>query len=282
MADLCIVTDSTSDLPVEVRRELGIEVVPLNVHFGDELFKDGVDMDVDGFWQHLTRSPHHPKTSQPSPGDFAAVYKPLVEAGKEIVSIHISADLSGTLASAKIAADMFPDARIHLVDTRSVSMGLGMVVAAAARMARAGASAEEVAAFARTTGPKVRILFGIDTLEFLARNGRIGRASALLGGLLSVKPILTIQDGVVAPADKVRGKAKVLPRALELMAERIPAGSRVYAAALHANVPDEARVWLNAFSEHYKVVGDWIAPIGPVVAVHGGPGTVGIAMYPAE
>lgn len=275
-----VVTDSTADLSPEVRKEHGIEMVPLTVHFGPESFKDVVEMDDEAFWAKLKRSPHHPKTAQPAPGDFLEVYRRLHQQGDEIISIHISGKLSGTLSSAHAAKQLLPDARITLVDTKSVSHGIGLIALEAARMARAGKSAAGVASWAAETVDRTNIFFTLDTLEFLQKNGRIGKAQALLGGLLGVKPILQIdREGLVATADKVRGKSKVLPRALELMQERVPAGRRIRCGIVHAQAPAEAIEWLKAISQVYKVEDHMIASIGPVIATNGGPGTLGAAFY---
>ncbi len=275
-----IVTDSTADLNEALRREHGIEMVPLTVHFGPESFKDGVELDDAGFWAKLESSPHHPSTAQPAPGDFLEVYKRIAEQGDEIISIHLSGKLSGTISSAQVAAQMLPEAKITIVDTRSVSLGLGMIAVQAARMARAGKSAEEIVAWCNGAADRMHIFFTLDTLEFLRRNGRIGRAQALLGGLLGIKPILQVdREGVVAPADKVRGKSKVLSRTLELARERVPAGRKIRIGMLHAQAPEEARRWLEEIKQIYEVEESFIAPIGPVVAAHAGPGTVGFAFY---
>lgn len=275
-----IVTDSTADLSAETRAAYNIEMVPLTVHFGPESFLDFVEMDADGFWAKLQSSPHHPKTAQPSPGDFLKVYKELHEAGHEIVSIHISGKLSGTLSSGHGAAQMLPEAAIHFVDTRSVSMGVGLIAIEAARMASAGKSAAEIVAWAKQAADRVSAFFTLDSLEFLHKNGRVGKAQALLGGLLGIKPILQIdKEGQVAPADKVRGRSKVLPRTLELMQERVPAGRRIRLSMLHARAPQEAQEWLKSVQSIYTVEEHWIAEIGPVIATNGGPGTLGVAFY---
>lgn len=277
---LRIVTDSTADLSAEIRKEYGIEMVPLTVHFGPESFKDVVEMDCDGFWAKLKSSPHHPKTAQPSPGDFADTYRPIVEAGDEILSIHISGKLSGTMASGHIAAQMLPDAKITLVDTKMVSLGLGLLVIEAARMAREGKSAAQIAEWITSKAEGTHILFTLDTLDFLQKNGRVGKAQALMGGLLGIKPILQVdREGLVAPADKVRGKSKVIPRTLELMQERVPAGRKIRLGVLHTQVPDEAAAWVEEVKKIYQVVEYQIAPIGPVIATNVGPGAIGVAFY---
>lgn len=277
---LRIVTDSTSDLPVELRREYGIEVIPLTVHFGPESFLDGVEMDADGFWAKLGSSSHHPKTAQPAPGDFLEVYKRIHAEGDEILSIHVSGRLSGTINSAQIAAQMLPEATITLLDTKSVSMGLGMIAIEASKLAKKGQSAAEILAQLQPLCDNMNILFTLDTLEFLQKNGRIGKAQALLGGLLGIKAILQVdKEGLVAPADKVRGRSKVLARTLELMQERVPAGRKVRMTVLHTRALDEAKAWLEEAKKIYTVVETNVAEIGPVVATNTGPGTVGFCFY---
>lgn len=284
MSNLRIVTDSTADLPESIRRELGIEMVPLNVHFGPETFKDVVEMSSEGFWSKLGTSPHHPKTSQPSPGDFLGAYEKVVaDGGSDIISIHISGKLSGTIGSAQIAAEMIQDkhkATISIVDTRSVSLGIGLIAIEAARMVRDGKSRGEIIAWATAAADRMNVLFTLDTLEFLHKNGRIGKAAALLGGLLNFKPVLEInKEGIVDKVDRVRGRSKVLPRLKELMAERVPAGRTIKCALLHANAVEEALVWLEEVKKSYTVAESWVADIGPVIATNGGPGTVGVAFY---
>jgi len=275
-----IVTDSTSDLTPALRKEYGIEVVPLTVHFGPESFLDGVTMDQDGFWQKLGTSPHHPKTAQPAPGDFLEVYKRIHAEGDEILSVHLAAVLSGTLNSAQIAAQMLPEAKITLVDTKTVSLGLGMVAITAARMARAGKTVAEILPEIQAIASRMNIVFTLDTLEFLQKNGRIGKAQALLGGLLGIKAILQVdKEGYVAPADKVRGKSKVQARTLELMQERVPAGRKVRIAVLHTRAEAEAHGWLAEAAKLYQIEESFVAEIGPVVATNAGPGTVGFAFY---
>ena len=275
-----IVTDSTADLSAQTRTENGIEMVPLTVHFGPESFKDQVEMDDAGFWAKLKASPHHPKTAQPAPGDFLGIYRKLHEQGHEILSIHLSGVLSGTISSAQVAMQMVPEARISIVDTKSVSLGLGMIAVEASRMARAGKSSAEITEWSKAAGARMNIFFTLDTLEFLQKNGRIGKAQAMLGGLLGIKPILQVdRDGLIAPADKVRGRSKVLPRALELMQERVPAGRRIRVAILHAGVPQEAAQWLVEVKKLYTIDESMVNSIGPVIATNAGPGTVGVAFF---
>ncbi|HYF77074.1 MAG TPA: DegV family protein [Symbiobacteriaceae bacterium] len=275
-----IVTDSTADLPESIRQELGIFMVPLTVHFGPESYMDTVEMGVDAFWEKLRTSSHHPKTAQPSPGDFLKVYQEAAKDGDEIVSIHISSKLSGTMSSAQIAAQMMPEAKITHVDTRSATWGLGMMAIEAARMAKAGRSAAAIVSAVEAIADRMHIFFTLDTLEFLQKNGRIGRAQALLGGLLGIKPILQVdREGLVAPADKVRGKSKIIPRSMELMQERVPAGRKIKITFVHCKAPEEAAQWVEAVRSLYTIDEYWIGDLGPVVATNVGPGTVGVCFY---
>src|SRR5690606_38545588 len=217
-----IVTDSTADLPAEVREEYGIEMVPLYVHFGDEVFRDQVDMSPDQFFRRLTAEKERlPQTSQPSPSDFAEVYRRLAEGGDTIVSIHISEAMSGTLQSARAAREMLQGADIRLIDSRLVTACLGHVVLDCAQAARDGASADEVVERAESLCSRTNLFGAIDTLEYLERGGRIGRAQALLGSLLNMKPIVTLSDGVVAPAGRVRGRSRVIPELVRLFGEAV-------------------------------------------------------------
>jgi DegV family protein with EDD domain len=279
---LRIVTDTVADLSAELRNQYGIEIVPLTVHFGPESFLDVVEMSSEAFWQKVATSSHHPKTAQPAPGDFLKVYQPIIDAGDEILSIHVSGRLSGTISSAGVAASMLPPGKVTLVDSKSASLGIGLMAIEAARRAKAGESAQQIADYLNELKERIHIFFTLDSLEFLQKNGRVGKAQALLGGLLGIKPILQVdRDGVIAPADKVRGKSKVLPRVLELMNERVPFGRRVRLGLLHTQEEAEANRWLEIFKEKYEVVEAYVAPIGPVVATNAGPGTVGVALFEA-
>lgn len=277
---LRIVTDSTSDLSPALLAKYGISMVPLTVHFGPESFLEGVQLSTDDFWTKVQSSPFHPKTAQPAPGDFLQVFQRLHAEGHEILCVCISANLSGTMNSAQIAAQMLPEAKITVVDTRSVTLGLGMMVIEAARLAEAGTPTADVVKRIDEIAGRMNILFTLDSLEFLQKNGRVGKAASLLGGLLGLKLILQVdREGVVAPADKVRGRSKVLPRALEMLQERVPAGRKVRMAILHANVPEQAQLWVDEVSKVWDVQEYWVGPIGAVVGTNAGPGTVGVVLY---
>ena len=270
-----IVTDSTADLPPELVSELGVTVVPLNVHFGEETLRDGVDIQPDEFYQRLTSSSIFPTTSQPAPGAFLEVYSRLTEQGGEVVSIHISSKLSRTLNSAEVAKAQLPvGATVELVDTLQASMGIGLVVMATARAALVGASLAQVVEVARRTAQEVQLFFLVDTLKYLEKGGRIGKAQALLGTLLSIKPILKVADGEVHPLERIRTRSKALERLYQLASECAPL---VSAAVLHSTTPEEAA----RLKEHLKsLAGDEVVVgrIGPVVGTHAGPGTIGFAV----
>ncbi|MDP2872705.1 MAG: DegV family protein [Bacillota bacterium] len=276
MVAVRIVTDSTADLSEEHVKDCGLTVIPLNVHFGDETYKDGVDLTPEQFMVKLKSTPAIPRTSQPSAGEFLEIYRRLAADGDEVVSIHISGRLSGTIASADAARGM-AEGSVTVVDSLSASQGLAMCAMVAGRAAQAGRSKDDILALVQRLIPETYIIFSVDTLEYLQKNGRIGRAQALLGSLLNVKPILILdKDGVVAPYDKVRGKSRVIPRLVSAVKERIPAGTKVRIAAIHAQAEDAAQALLEETGKHYQVQEKWVAPIGPVIGCHTGPGAIGV------
>lgn len=275
-----VVTDSTADLPAHLVEELRITVVPLTVTFGDETYRDGVDLSTEQFFEHLTQSDALPTTSQPSVGVFQEAYEKLASETKEIVSIHITSKASGTFDAALRAREAISDGpRIEVVDSLSASMGLGFIVLAAARAARAGASLDAVADLARSMVPRIHPYVVLDTLEFLRRGGRIGRAAAFLGGMLNVKPILALRDGVVHPIARVRTRKKAVDRMLDL-AMGHPDIAEV--AVLHGTTPEDAEELARRVSERQPEVPVHVGFIGPVIGVHGGPGILGIVVVGGE
>ncbi len=274
-----LVTDSTSDILPSEARALGVSVVPLTVRFGDEQFRDGVDIDADGFYAKLGQSTIHPKTSQPSPDAFATLYQTLLaNPDDQVVGLHISAKLSGTLQSAQLAAQDFDPRRIHLVDTESVSGGLQLLVLAALEDIKAGADAATVAAKAVERRSRLTILVLLDTLTYLHRGGRIGRAQALVGGLLNVKPLIAVRDGEVVPLARVRNHSKGIDMIVDGIRERMPLErlALFHAAAAQTLATLQARV-AAAIPDVTAVLGR----IGPVVGAYSGPGGVGIACIAA-
>lgn len=282
MARIALVTDSTCDLPGELLQQYGVQVVPLNVTFGTENFLDGVTLSPEQFFQMLTTSPHHPSTSQPSPGDFAAVYERLTQEFDQILSVHLSAGLSGTYQSALMARDLFPQADITVLDTRSASIGLGWIVLLCARAIAAGQPLAEVVEIGQQAAAQQHILLTVESLEWLQKNGRIGKASALLGSLLNVRPLLHVDEGVVAAYDKVRGKVeKVMSRMVEAMEDFVSAEKPVYLGVVHAERPELAERLAQLVAERYQVKDQVITTVGAVIGVNTGPGTLGFVLVPA-
>lgn len=274
-----IVTDSASGLGPDLARQYGISVIPLYVHFGNETFREGVDIHLAEFWPRLKSAPKLPTTSQPSAGDFVELYKALAADGSEIISIHLSSKLSGTVASAHAAREMLPAARIHVVDTQSISAALLVMAVEAARMAAAGRDVKAILARLDQLIAGFRIYFVVDTLEYLEKGGRIGKASALLGTALQMKPLLALEDGIVEAKERIRTKSKAVARIQELAAQDTAGRKCRYLGILHAAAPQEAEQ-LKADLVSQLAPGETImAEVGPIIATHAGPGIVGAVFY---
>ncbi len=212
-----IVTDSTADIPAKLAQEMGITVVPLYIHFGHETYQDGVDISADEFYHKLVTEPEIPKTSAPSSGAFIEAYEKLALESEEIISIHISTRLSATFDSALVGSrGVRTSCHIEVIDSLSTSIGLGLLAITAAKAARAGANLSEITAMITQAIPRTHYFGMLDTLEYLYKGGRIGKAQALLGSMLNVKPLLTLRDGETYPLDRVRGRSKALDRICEL------------------------------------------------------------------
>jgi len=284
MANIKIVTDSTSDLPRDVAETYGIEKIPLKVHFGSETYLDGVDLQSAEFFRKLAESAELPTTSQPSPVEFMEVYKKLADTPDTvIISLHISSAFSGTIQSATLAKSLLEEqVRIEIVDSKSTSYGLGMMAIAAAEAAREGKSVEEILEIVQRIRRETRLFFIVDTLEYLQKGGRIGKAAAMLGSLLNLKPILTVDDsGEVAPVDKIRGSKKAVARVIELLQKDF--GDRtVDVCVVHSVARERAEELLSLVSEALKVRNHTYSELGPVLGTHAGPGTLGVFVTPAR
>jgi DegV family protein with EDD domain len=278
---IAVVTDSTAYLPPEVQERLGISTIPLNLLWGEEVLKDGVDIDPPTFYQRLGSDRVLPTTSQPSAGEFVDFFRRVAEERRAdtVVGVFISAGLSGTVASAEMAKGMLSDLRVEVVDSRSTSMGLGFQAMAAAEAARAGASLEEVVEAVRRVQYRLQVIFVVDTLEFLHRGGRIGGAQRFLGTALKIKPLLELEGGKIEGLEKVRTKKKAVARMLEVALERKGSAPAVRAAVVHADVLDEC---LALKEEVEALLGPeemYISEVSPVIGTHTGPGTLGVAFY---
>ena len=271
-----IVTDSTSDLPPGLAAELGVTVVPLTVFFGDEAFLDGVEIDAPTFYERLRSSPVLPRTSQPSTEAFRAEYERLAEETDEIVSIHLSSKLSGTFNSASLAREeVSREIHIELIDSYNVSVGLGAIVIEAALAARSGASLADVAAAARWAMDRVHWVAFLDTLEYLHKGGRIGRARSLLGSILSIKPLLHCEDGEIAPFERVRTRARAIERLYEIATADLTVKRLFVVAAGNDADARDLMDRLRPVMPHTELL---LAQLGPVVGVYAGPNALGVCI----
>lgn len=271
-----IVTDSTADISLELAGELGIRVVPVYVRFGDQLYRDGVDIGADEFYQRLITSPVHPSTSQPTPNDFATVYRELSKETDAIVSIHVTQKMSGTYNSALQGREMTEaSARIEVIDSTVVSMGLGLITMAAARLARAGENLQTVMDGVRQFIPNVRVVGAFDTLKYLVLGGRIGKAKGLVGSLLHVKPMITMQNGELVPAGLARTRSTAVERLLQMVKTAVNVQE---VGIVHSTTPEEAYSLKERIGSFLSKELIHIARLGPALGVHAGPGTLILAL----
>jgi DegV family protein with EDD domain len=279
MAKTAIITDTSAYLPEELVQKYDIHVAPLTVIFGEEKLLDVVEIGIDEFHRRLSEGPIHPSTTQPNPEDFTALYEKLSNDYDGIVAILISSELSGTVNSALVAKEEFDRIPVRVVDSRSTSMGLGLAVLAAAEAATAGKSIDEVETAAREVCSNVKVLFVVDTLEYLHKGGRIGGASRFLGTALGLKPLLHLNDGRVDALEKIRTKRKAIDRMLELAGQYVN-GQPVHVAVIHAAAPNEAETLKSAVMERFDCIELHVTDLSPAIATHAGPGTLGIAICP--
>jgi DegV family protein with EDD domain len=278
-ANTAIVLDSTADLPDAADRFPNWRVVPLYVNFGDESLRDGVDIDAEEFYERLRGSSDFPTTSQPTPGDFLACYREL-GAFERILSLHVSAKVSGTFGSAEAAAAQLGDGRVQAIDTETASASIAMLALAIQRRLDRGTSDEEVDALVERYRRERGLLFTVDTLEFLARGGRIGKAAAFAGTLLHVKPILSIEGGEVVPVKRVRGERNAfaeLAAALEAETRDDPA---FRFAVAHAAAPQRAAELESLVRERRPNAElELVVTLGAVIGAHAGPGTLALFWF---
>ena len=274
---IAIVCDSTADLPREIIKKYGIHVVPLKVHFGEEEYGDGVDISPQEFYKKMQASGILPTTSQPSPGEFAESYHSILKEGKNtIISIHISAHLSGTHRSAIVAKSMLPKADIEIVDSKQASTVLGLIVLEAARAAKSGKTKGEVLSLVNEMVEKIRVFFMVDSLKYLEKGGRIGKAQAVLGSMLNIKPILTLEEGIIVPAAKTRGRAKGIEQLLTRMQTNIGTGEQSLMGIMHAVEYDGMENLKNKVKDKWQPQELIVSDIGPVIGTHVGPGTLAL------
>ena len=283
MRKVKIVTDSTADLNQELVEQYGIKVVPLEVLVEGTAYKDKVDITNEEFYKILRAVKELPTTSQPSPAVFADAYRELAAEGAEhIISIHISSELSGTYQSSVLASGMVADTvTVHNFDSRTATMGLGLIVLSAARMVEAGKPLEDILAALRQIIAGTNIYFLLDSLDNLHKGGRIGKASHLFGSLLNIKPVLNLSDGVISAYEKVRGNKdnKALERLIEILAEKIDPSRKLYCTMGYCDNRETAEYIVERLRGHVDCDEFVYLQIGNVVATHIGMGAVGMAFY---
>lgn len=277
LSNIRLVTDSTADIPLSVRQAYNIEMVPLKVHINNESYLDAVTIQSEQFFELLSQAGQLPTTSQPSPVDFLDTYKRLIEEDPnvQIISLHLSSALSGTFQSALLAKSLVEDkVEINTIDSKSASYGLGMLVVAAAEAAKQGKSKEECLALIEQLRKGTQLYFLVDTLEYLQKGGRIGKAAALIGSLLNIKPILSIDaNGEVYSVDKVRGQKKAMARIAELLKADFNE-DEIELIIAHSNAEQTAQDFANYLKEHLHIEKVSFTCLGPVIGTHVGPGTV--------
>ncbi|MDW8327089.1 MAG: DegV family protein [Anaerolineales bacterium] len=276
---VAIVTDSTAYPPRAWVEEDKLYVIPNIVIWSNKSYRDGVDLQATEFFERLKVDPVHPTTSVASLGDMKEVYSQAAAAADAVVGIHISSKLSNTYAVAREAVGLLSGKEFHVIDSQTTSMALAMIVRAAAKAAKAGKTAAEVVEVAKAAIPRTGLLLTPETLKYLQRGGRIGAAQAFVGGMLDLKPLLEVRDGAIHPLERVRSRKKAVSRMVDIIAERLTGKTGIRLAAIHAAAEAEATEALNALRDRLgsAVVETVVADVAPTVAVHAGPGTIGIA-----
>ncbi|OPJ55783.1 DegV family protein [Alkalithermobacter paradoxus] len=271
-----IIADSLSDIPAQLVQEYDIEIVPLTIIFEDGEYKDRVDLSVDEFYQKLTTSSTLPRTSQITPAEFEAVFRKYLDEGREILYIGASSKASGTYQSSVIARSMLESDKIHTFDTMALSSGIGMLVIEAAKMAKEGKTVNEILEKLETMKEKIDHIFTVDTLEYLQKGGRLSATKAAIGTILNIKPILTVEDGLVKPLDQVRGKKKVLDKMIDIAKKRGEDFTDKTVMISHANNIEIAEKLKEVVQNELNPKEIIIGEIGAGVGTHAGPGTAAI------
>jgi len=296
---VAIVTDSGTDLPSGFAAAHGIEVVPLTIHVDGKEYLDGVDIDKGEFYRILSQGVKELHTSQPSPASFSTAIERAAGNGESVLCICLSSKLSGTYQSAVLGAQMAEtNVRVEIFDSLSASIGTGLMVVRAVELAEQGKELDEIIAELVRLRDAMRVLFLVDTLEYLEKNGRIGKTQALVGTLLKMKPVLSLEDGMVAAKEKVRGELRAMKRLVEIVVELIGTGKMAMGVGLagggegatgfrgaiaHAAAPEKAQELRRKLAEHMVDLQElWVTDLSSTIGVHSGPGLVGVAFYPVS
>lgn len=277
-----IITDTTSGLPQEIASKYQIPVIPQIINFGDKSYYEGIDIDNKMFMKMLTASKELPKTAAPPPELFIKEFTKFVSPDTQIICIHPSSEVSGTVRSALMAAKEFPSSDIRVIDTRTLGSSLATLVELAAEWAIQGHNADEIENRLNLLIPRNRIYFLVDTLEYLAKGGRIGGASALLGSVLKIKPILVLKDGRVDQFEKERTQKRAVKRLIQLVKTQAAKNGEAYLSVMHAGVPEQARKFADSLCAEFKLTDIPILDVPPAIATHGGPGILAAAFFTDE
>jgi len=279
IAKIKIVTDSTADIPAELLKENEISLIPLKVIFGENSYLENIEIQPQEFYEKLVSFEGIPTTSQPSPGEFYDCYQALTDDGSTVISLHLSSLMSGTIQSARIAADLLKERDITIIDSKLVSYALGCVVVVAAKAAKAGKSKAEILDIIQKMIDNTQTYFIVDTLEYLKKNGRIGKASSLVGTMLNIKPVLTISDGQIAPFEKVRGKTKALELIIKTAKEYQEEHGEINCFVFYANNYPQALEFQQRLMSELNSEEILTGQIGAVVGTHGGPSMLALYFY---
>ena len=279
--NVAVVTDSTASIPQNALEGLDIPTIPLWLIWEDERYRDGVDISPEAFYRRLRERDTIPSTSQPSVGEFVDFYRRVAEERETdtIVGAFISSKISGTVASAQAAVAQVPELNVTVIDSYTASMGLGFLTLAAAREASRGASAQEVAAAANEVRQRLTVLFTVDTLEYLHKGGRIGGAKRFLGTMLSIKPLLHLNEGCVEPMCQIRTKQRALAEMLDRAEESLDGKAMAELSVIDADCRGESEGVAELAKERFNLSRVYLTPVSPVIGTHAGPGTIGMAFY---
>jgi DegV family protein with EDD domain len=277
-----IVTDSTSNLPPQMLKELDIRQVPIAIQFGEESYDEGVNIDRPLFYRKIEELGIIPTTSQPSPAAFARHYQELSDQGHDILVITLTSHHSGTYQSAQMAQAMVPQARVVLFDSLNISLATGWMIIEAARAVADGKSMDEVLGRLAAIRDSIRLFLTPSTLKYLQMSGRVGRLQGALGSLLQLKPIISVDGGQLEAIENVRTRSRALSRMLEMLQATVGAQTPVNLAIIHANAPAEGQMLLAQAQQRFNIVESMTGELAASLAVHGGPGILGICAYPAQ
>ncbi|MCX6068334.1 MAG: DegV family protein [Chloroflexi bacterium] len=279
---LRIVTDGAADLPQEWQKEFGIDIIPINIQFGDKTYLQGVELDNEGFYKLVDETKKIPKTSQPSPHQFSEFYKKIAQPGDTILSIHVTSKLSGTYASAVAAGQELSETfKVMPFDSATGSLGIGFMCREARKMERAGKSIDEILQHLETMRKTGRLVLSLDTLEYARMSGRVGTMQAALASVLNVKPIAVLNDGLLHMTEKVRTRKASLERLLAIIKEEV-GDKPVYMAILHARDPKAGQDLMKQAEAMFTTKDLILSDLSISLAANFGPGTVGIAVFPTE